>query len=391
MPLNIPYDNFVPLTTIYSSQTNSNNNSVKTWADAHEIADTGIHGVGTGFIVGTDNPNTFLNINTFSNAVYLRQPGAISNANLGLGAGVLRIFTESNIVPTSSAPCLFRRQVSNNTWETLTFNSTTYCTIQDATSADSYFYNGINGTPWGTTAGVAWADRMPLFIYVASSAGTPCLFLARKPNLTLLPSANYIGYANNPPTVPDEDNVFGWTINNVTGYASTPCYLVGFVEATKNTNDDWTFYPLSSETCGIGSFNFENKSYTMPSSQNGAASGSYFLVSAGTAPTYGSNLYSYKISRSGQVFTKFDFINGAGNTPGAGGAALQLMLPLKAISGLIANALYQNGGTSQIVSSGYSAVLNYLNLRQAATSAALTGNDQNNVIRRISGSSYFYL
>lgn len=332
MPLNIPYNNFVPLTTIYSSQTNSNNGSIKSWADAHEIATTGVHGVGAGTIVGTANANTFTNLNTFSNAVSLMSPNYISNARFSLTGGVLSLLNESGTAPSAASPCYFR--VPNNVgasaggYRTITFDSQTYCLIQDSTSADSYFYNGVNGTPWGTTTGIAWGNAMPLFVYVATETlGTnPCLFLARKPNLRILPAATAIGYANNPPATPSDSNVFAWTINDVTAsHAGQDCYLIGYVEAIKNTNDDFTFQTLSNNC--LGSYDFENRTYTMPISQNGAASGSYFYAAAGTAPQYTSNSYTYTISRDGTVISNFLFFGNTG-AAGAGAVILNISIPL---------------------------------------------------------------
>ena len=52
MPLTIT-NIFVPNTLIRSSHVNTNFTDVKSWADAHEVLSTGIHGVGSGEIVGT--------------------------------------------------------------------------------------------------------------------------------------------------------------------------------------------------------------------------------------------------------------------------------------------------------------------------------------------------
>lgn len=389
MPLNIPYNNFIPLTTIYSSQVNSNNGSIKTWADTHEVTTTGIHGVGAGNIVGTANANTFTNINTFSNALALRSPAWISNARLSISGGIAMLFTESGISPTASAPVYIRGMNSSAQWETRAFNSVTYCLIQDATSADSYFYNGVAGTPWGTTSGVAWADRMPLFIYMASEASgaNPCLFFARKPNLKQLPSSTGIGYANNPPSAPSEGNVFAWTTLDVTTtHDFSNCILVGYCEATKDVNDDWTFYWLSSFTGGIGNFNFETNSYNMPISQNGAAVGGWFAVSGGgTAPTYtNSNSYTYFINRDGKVMMQFSFTNLAGGVAGAGAGQLTLSSPFTSFTFVLGNMGRTNAGVFTYESVGrLTGMLNFTDINGNFAQGA----DQNNVTRSISGSA----
>lgn len=389
MPLNIPYNNFIPLTTIYASQTNNNNGAIKTWADTHEVTTTGIHGVGAGNIVGTANANTFTNINLFNNAVRLRSPNYISNARFALSAGVLSLQNEDGTAPSASNPCYFR--IPNNVgsaagnYRTVTIDSQAYCLIQDSASADSYFYNGVNGTPWGTTTGVAWGNAMPLFVYLATETfgANPCLFLSRKPNLTILPAAAEIGYANNPPATPSENNVFAWTVNNVTAsHAGQYCYLIGYVEVTKNTNDDFTFQTLVNQCAN--SYSFENRTYTMPDSQNNAASGSWFYVPAGTAPTYGSSSYTYSITRTGQVTVKFRFTNTIGNTPGAGGSSLYLSMPL--IGSVFNNVIcdIQNGANfaSYCIRTTFPDAMTFI---RVLTNVSVLGNDQNNASRHVYG------
>lgn len=65
MPLVIPYPSFTPGTTIFSAQVNNNNAAIATWANTHEVATTGVHGI-TGAFVGTASSNTFTNTNYFS-------------------------------------------------------------------------------------------------------------------------------------------------------------------------------------------------------------------------------------------------------------------------------------------------------------------------------------
>lgn len=404
MPLNVTFPSFTPGTTIYSAEVNTNNQDIENWANAHEVLTTGIHGVGAGVIVGTRNNNTFTALNSFDNALSIRSPNYISNAIISSVAGIARLMTEAAIVPTTPAPVYIRNLDSNGRWVTRTFSTTAYCTIQDATSADSYFYNGVAGTPWGTTSGVAWANRMPLFIYIATDGVNPCLFFARKPNLRQLPVAAEIGYANNPPATPAETNVFAWTTNNVTvSHAQTNATLIGYLEATKDVNDDWTFYPLSDRTGGIQNFGFEAQPYLMPTNQNGSAAGSYFSVAAGTAPTYGTSNIAYKINREGRVTLGFYFQNGAGNTPGAGAASLVLALPYLPDLATTNVRLFSGNGTGQnpvafppmIITTnatgatfeyGYPTALGVGN----STTRTLQGLDQSNVIRGLRGTIIYY-
>lgn len=60
MAVSIPWT-FSPGGVIFASQHNANNTSIKSWGDAHEIATTGVHGVGAGAIVGTTLSQTLTN------------------------------------------------------------------------------------------------------------------------------------------------------------------------------------------------------------------------------------------------------------------------------------------------------------------------------------------
>lgn len=71
MPLTVSFPNFIPGTTIFSSQTNTNNADIENWANAHELAVTGVHGVGAGQIVGTTLTQVLSNKIFSDNLVWL--------------------------------------------------------------------------------------------------------------------------------------------------------------------------------------------------------------------------------------------------------------------------------------------------------------------------------
>jgi len=394
MPMNITWT-FSPGAIIFASRFNQNFSDVKNWADAHEIATTGVHGAGAGQLVSTAANNAFTGTNNFSgftsfgNAVDLRSPNYISNARFNLTAGVLRLQNEDGLVPSPTRPVYIRRLDTNGNWVTSTFTSVDYCLIQDSASADSYFLDAGTGTPWGTTATVAWGSNMPLFVYMAtdSAGSTPCLFLSRKPNLTSLTGPTGIGYANNPPATPNELNVFAWTTNDVTtSHAGRPCTFVGFVEAVKTAGDDWTIQTLSDIKGGVLNYAFENKTYTMPISQNGADVGSYFSAGAGTAPTYtSSNIYTYKIDRRGAVSARFDFRNTVGGTAGAGAFPLVLSLPLAIVSDSNFPTGYAQIINNVTTSMGLVVPSGGIRFDTTTGPATILGSGQNNATRSIIG------
>lgn len=346
MSLSITYNNFIPGTTIFASQANTNSADIENWANAHEIATTGVHGVGAGTIVGTANNNTFTGTNIFSgisafgNAVSMLTPGFISNARLFLNAGVLSLRNESGSVPSAASPTYFRIKTSTG-WTTYSFTSNAYSQVADASSASP---TQTQGEGFGTVPGTAWPNNMPLFVYVATSnAGTnPCLFLSRLPNALAVPSAANIHYIG----TGAQGNIytfFAMTANNVTAsHQNQPCELVGFIHATKNSSNQWTFASMAGGNAGgIGSYIFENAAYTFPTGQNGAAVGSYLGAGGGTLPTYTSQAGTYKMNRFGQVFYSLILSNVAGGTPGAGGFTLYMPHPFSSTA--IPNYINGNG------------------------------------------------
>ncbi|MGE0630966.1 MAG: hypothetical protein AB7O96_01055 [Pseudobdellovibrionaceae bacterium] len=340
--------------------------------------------------LGNDYP--WIGNHSFSKGFNAKIPGLISNARLSYSAGVLSLVGENGSAPSATNPVYIRRLDSAGRWETLTFTSSDYCLIQDATSADSYFFDGVNGSPLGTTSGTSWANNMPMFIYVGTAASSvnPCLFLSRKPDL-LSASGSSIGYADNPPATPAESNLFAWTTNDVTtSHASASLTCIGFLTFTKDTSDDWTCVGVSPLLSGILSYNYEFISYTMPAGHNGAASGSYFSVSAGTAPIYDStNTYTYRIKRSGQVSIDATFTNTAAGTAGAGANPLLLSCPLTPAHSTIGHGKFINSSfqiyANPVASTGIYFEYNY-NVALGASNLSSTwvsGDLQNNATRSI--------
>lgn len=324
--------------------------------------------------------------------------GLINNARLTLTAGRLKLVGDNGLDPSVTNPIVFRvPSTTGGAWETVTFISPTHCTIDDATTADSYFRGGA-GTPWGTTSGVAWAgafSEIPFMIYVCTDGITPVLFLARNPTYNNVPTSTQIGYKDTPPAAAGTGNIFGFTATNITvTHAGRPCWPIGSIRMTKATNDDWTIATLDNQD-GLGNFhNFGARNFAMPISQNGATSGSYFSVSAGTAPVYDTiNYYSYTVGLDGKIDINFNFVNSIGGTPGAGANNLVLCLP-----STVLNSAVVNTGVARIFNSGFldtqaiaraslfdnGIVFDYQNVI-VTTMLSVTGGNQNQTSRTIWG------
>lgn len=103
MPLTITYT-FSPGAIIYASRFNTNFSDVKNWADAHEVATTGIHGV-TGNIVGDTDTQTLSN-KTFTGGIVL------SGVNF---TGDLDLYSGSNINVYSDSGSTLEFQINGTT------------------------------------------------------------------------------------------------------------------------------------------------------------------------------------------------------------------------------------------------------------------------------------
>ena len=215
---------------------------------------------------------------------------------------------------------------------TLRINSDTHL-LEDA-GGTSDFLQGGSGPAFGTTAGTAWANQRPFFMYSCNADDTSAnvfFLISPTPNYTSTPNlANRIGYHNTVPTSANDYNVFAMTATDVTGYTSVPCMLVGGVNAVKDASDDWTFSALATTT-GIGKFH-EESLFTFPVAQMGANNGQFLYAASAKAPTWATPaniVATYSISLDGSVEYVHATAN-AGNCVANGAPAneqLSLALP----------------------------------------------------------------
>lgn len=189
---------------------------------------------------------------------------------------------------------------------------------------DSYSgTSDIDNENFGTTSGVAWAQDVPFFVYAVDSADTSAgayIAISRNPCATTTPSsANNIGYKVTPAASNSELNFWFLTSTNVTTLTSKPCVLIGVIYMQKSAGDDWTVTTLGA-TAGIGPVALRgafSRQYTLPSGQNGAASGAYVQNNGGTAPLFTTNAPYYFIKPDGFCQIEYYF-NGDPGTDGAG-------------------------------------------------------------------------
>ncbi len=392
MPLTITYT-FAPLQIIFASRFNQNFSDIKSWADTHELQNSAVHGI-TGSFVDTGTANQVITAVKRADKLIRNVPLEAVNARFALSAGRLRLVGLDGNDPSVTNPVSFvvSDQTQSGLTKVITFTSTANSFIDDASTADSYFRAGA-GTPWGTTAGVAWGTNMPLGIYVADTFSGPALFLSRRLNFSDVLAATFLGYKDNPPATPSYNNQFFFSTTLPT--LPRGCWLIGVIDAQKSSSDDWTFQTTTDSTFGPLNFNKLNGSYAMPTGQNGAAAGSFFVVSAGTAPTYTSLSYVSYFSRiDGSHDVVYEHVNAAGGTAGAGANGLSMRLPVPVRFGTSAipvgnfsatnNATQYRGNTIVGLSDPYSVAFEYVSTVASAT-AFITGADQNNATRAITG------
>jgi len=263
---------------------------------------------------------------TFTKGFSVVQPGLITNGRLSLSAGRLKLIGDDGSDPSATNPVYISVPTDSGRWEVLTFTSTSKCLADDSSTADSFFTG--TGTTFGKTSGVAWGSSMPMMIYAAKGTdGTPALFISRNPVAFAVPDGNLLGYKDTAPVSGSSLNFFAMSTSSLVGtHPLQPCWPIGSIRMTFTAGNDATFTALDSGD-GLGNFsNFGKRTFSMVVAQNSAAAGSFFYVSAGTAPVYSPQTYTYRIGMDGQIEAEGYFLTGA--TAGAGANNLELSIPV---------------------------------------------------------------
>ena len=261
-------------------------------------------------------------------------PGWVSNIGLDLTAGVLKITAAdgTDLSTTNPGWITAPSQATPGLLVALKVTAATHVLEDDTGTSD--FLQGASGPAFGTTAGTAWGNQRPFYLYFCNADDTDAnafFFISPTPNYTSTPNlAARIGYHNIVPTSPSDYNIFAMTPTNVTGYTTRPVVLIGCVTMTKSAADDWKFSALSTTT-GIGKFH-EDSLFTFPVAQMGANNGQFLYATSAKAPTWATPaniVATYSISLDGSVEYVHATAN-AGNCVANGAPAneqLSLALP----------------------------------------------------------------
>lgn len=231
-------------------------------------------------------------------------------------------------------------------------------------TADQSFIDDVGASEiidnlFGTDTGVAWASAMPFFLYAVTNddEDTIQFMISRVPHARVSPAAANIGAPDD--AVADTQGSF-FSFDNIdeSVFDANPCLCIGSFRMVKSASDDWTVQTLTAGQDGIGLFQ-EEFLFTFPTAQFGAASGGYIADNGGTAPSFTTNQYQYRILKDGTT-NFYVYLNGDGGTDGAGAVQTRLSIPFIGLSEVTTTYL-GSGLIASSVTGTDIGVLNYSN------------------------------
>jgi hypothetical protein len=255
---------------------------------------------------------------------------------------------------------------------------------------------------FGTTAGTAWDNDMPFYVYLINSNGSASglrLAISRNPVLSRTPSTNDLAYEGNASTNDNENTVFYSSSSNENStVADKPMIRIGGVRMTKNSSNVWTISTFNWENgSGLRDDPFLGQKFTMPEDQNGAENGTHLNSSTSSTPTWATPaniLYEYTVNPDTGDINIVYTTGAAGNcTNGTDAGSIRLALPCGVSNSYATNTPFK----SSIISVGGARVniacrldggsnSQRMNLR---TSEADTANLKANDFSDISDDLYF--
>jgi hypothetical protein len=169
-----------------------------------------------------------------------------------------------------------------------------------------------------------WPHYLPVFVAVIHDGVKAYLTISRLPLDQPLSPVCFRGQ-----TTCDAEGSVMLLVDGLApeGWSGRPMTQVGWVLATFSASGEaWTF--STSPSTGFNQ-TYERQTFMMPPSQNGAASGKFFLDNGGKAPRYDPNtsVYQYYVTREGIARIQVEFKNPI--EPGVGDVALYLATPYK--------------------------------------------------------------
>lgn len=230
-----------------------------------------------------------------------------SNLGIGLSSGTFSMQGANGSALSASNPGYVQIPI------TPAGTSKVFQVTANQTFIDDNGASTINNNSFGTSS-ATWTNDTPFYIYAAAdnTNANPIFLIARIPHLTTTPAAGVIGKTGSA-VATTQGSMFALGNPTVASYASRPCVCIGAFRMTKQSTTDWTVSALSN-TDGIGNF-LEGVLFTYVTGQMGNSAGKYFANQSSTAPTFGGNNWTYRVSKSGICFVSQQHsMNGTGSS-----------------------------------------------------------------------------
>lgn len=305
--------------------------------------------------------------------------GTVSNCRISISGSTFSIVGADGNALSATNPCIVAVQNSTGVTVAASFSVAVSFTFGSASDTDGNLFGIIDAN---------WSSAMPFFLGVIYNDTTPFFVISRLPFNASGAAAASLCQKTDTDCDAQTDVMMLTTGQTLASWVSKPITQVAWIQATyATTGAAWTF----ATTAKTGfNFNYEAITWTFVAGQMGAASGSFFSVSGGTAPTYTLNsLYTYSLTRYGMVNVYLAFDNAAGGTAGAGTGDLVASLPYIASLATGSNSIGSgeaNNNTAGVQGIFYvesavaSATFRYMT-SLGTTIATLQGVGQNNAAR----------
>jgi len=272
--------------------------------------------------------NTQFTVDSTSGMVSLSSMSA-NNLNLGVSyaAGIFTVTGANGSALSATNFATLNFADATNIGRIKQMTVTTPYAFQDAVGT-----NEIGANLFGITAGKAWAQDCPFYLYaVINSAQTDVAFgISRVPHMTIAPVAGNIAIAGTTAAT-TQGSLYLMKKNGsnptVANFDSQPVIALGAFRMQATNTPAWTVQALSSQD-GIGLFH-ENTVFNYPTLQHGAtadeaATNTHWITTVGF-PRFASNQYTYVLNRDG--IAVYDIVYGNLTVNGVNATLMTLTYP----------------------------------------------------------------
>jgi len=166
------------------------------------------------------------------------------------------------------------------------------------------------------------------------------LYFAISPNPAAksTPLATNIGYKDTPASTPSDGNFFFLTDTDITtSHALKTCVLIGGINMSKDSSDDWAVAALTALDGGyINPRPFEGLPFTFPLGQMGSSSNNILAVNSSAPPSFSAPsgmVRNYYVGLDGFIDINMSTQDGGTVSNGGGANQSKMAIPYKYIGG----------------------------------------------------------